>query len=126
MQSEFNIDATILTIFYSLAKLVCLETYLCDFQIKVLNYITCTNLLLKKMGIVQSDLCTFCNLTNDDIEHLFFICTPSLKFWKDFKLCWKKCTNSNSNLTSRDVILGISGNNNGLLNYTREIYYLLL
>ena len=73
LQSEFSIDATNLTMFYSLPKSVCLETYLRDFQFKVLNYITCTNILLKKMGIVESDLCTFCNLTKEDIEHLFFI-----------------------------------------------------
>ena len=102
--------------FYSLPKLVCLETYLRDFQFKVLNYITCTNILLKKMGIVESDLCTFCSLTKEDIEHLFFSCSFSLIFWKDFEFCWKKCTNSNINLTSQDVILGISGNNNGFLN----------
>ena len=36
---------------------------------------------------------------------------------EDFELCWKKCTNSNINLASQDVILGISGNNNGFLNY---------
>ena len=83
LQSEFNIDATNLTTFYSLPKLVCLETYLRDFQFKVLNYVTCTNILLKKMGIVQSDLCTFCNLTKEDIEHLFFNWSFSFKFWKD-------------------------------------------
>ena len=54
LQSEFNIDATNLTMFYSLPKLVCLESYLRDFQFKVLNYITCINLLLKKMGDVKS------------------------------------------------------------------------
>ena len=86
--------------FYSLPKLVCLETYLRELQFKILNYITCTNILLKKMGIVQSDLCKFCNLTKEDIEHLFFSCSFSLKFWKDFELSWKKCTsNSNINLT---------------------------
>ena len=83
----------------------------------IINYITCTNILLKKMGIVESDLCTFCNLTKEDIEHLFFSCPCSLIFWKDFELCWKTCTNSNFNLTSQDVILGISGNKNGFLNY---------
>ena len=82
LQSEFNIDATNLTMFYSLPKLVCLETHLRDFQFKILNYI-CTNILLKKMGIVQSDLCTFCNLTKENIEHLFFSCSFSFKFWKD-------------------------------------------
>ena len=40
---------------YCLRKLVCLETYLRDFQFKVLNYITCTNILLKKMDIVESE-----------------------------------------------------------------------
>ena len=117
LQSEFSIDATNLTMFYSLPRSVCLETYLRDFQFKVLNYITCTNTLLKKMDIVESDLCTFCNLTTEDIGHLFFSCSFSFLFWKDFELCWKKCTNSNINLTSQDVILGISDNNNGFLNY---------
>ena len=83
LQSEVNIDATNLTMFYSLLKLVCLETYLCNFQFKVLDYITCTDILLKKMGIVESDLCTFCNLTKEDIEHLFFTCSFSFIFWKD-------------------------------------------
>ena len=98
-------------------KLVCLETYLRDFQFKVFNYIISTNILLKKMGIVQSDLCTFCNLTKEDIKHLFFSCSFSLKSWKDFELCWKKCTSCNITLTSQEVIFGIRGNNNGLLNY---------
>jgi len=69
------------------------------------------------MGIVVSDLCTFCNLTKEGIEHLFSSCPFSAIFWKDFELCWKKCTNSNINLISQDVILGVSDNNNGFLNY---------
>ena len=60
LQGELYIDATNLTMFYSLPKLVvCLETYLRDFQFKVLNYVTCTNILLKKMRTVESDLCTY-------------------------------------------------------------------
>ena len=80
LQSEFNIDATNLTMFYRLPKLVCIETYLRDFQFKVLNYITCTNILLKKMGIVESDLCTFCNLTKeikDPMPSLFLLLPTS-------------------------------------------------
>ena len=37
LQIEFNIDATNLTMFYSILKLVCSEIYLRDFQFKVLN-----------------------------------------------------------------------------------------
>ena len=51
-----------------------METYLRDFQFKILNNITCTNILLKKMGKRNSDLCTFCNLNREDIFHLFFHC----------------------------------------------------
>ena len=76
------------------------------------------------MGIVQSDLCTFCNLTKEDIEHLFFSCSFSLKFWKEFELHWKKCTNSNINLTSQDVILGISGNNKITVLYLGNLLFI--
>ena len=47
----------------------------------------------------------------------YFLVVLSLSNFGKKKLCWKKCTNSNINLTSPDVILGISGNDNGLLNY---------
>ena len=59
---------------YLLSRTVCLETYLRDFQFKILNYITCTNILLKKMGKVDSDLCSFCNTDREYIEHLFYHC----------------------------------------------------
>ena len=65
-----------------MSRNICIETFLRDFQFKVLNYITCTNLLLKEMGKVHSDLCTFYNLNMEDIEHLFFNCPFSL-LWKD-------------------------------------------
>ena len=32
------------------------------------------------MGVVESDLCTFCNLTKEDIEHLFLV-TRSLSYF---------------------------------------------
>ena len=47
----------------------------------------------------------------------YFLAVRSLSYFGKTELCWKNCTNSNINLTSQDVILGISGNNNGFLNY---------
>ena len=46
---------------------------------------TYTNVLLKKMRILDSDTCTFCNRFKEDIEHLFFNCPLSLSFWRDFE-----------------------------------------
>ena len=44
---------------YLLPNEVCMETFLKDFQFKILNNITCTNILLKKLGKVDSDLSPF-------------------------------------------------------------------
>ena len=35
---------------------------------------TIRDVLLNKMGKVDSDLCTFCNVIKEDREHLFFYC----------------------------------------------------
>ena len=84
------------------------ETYLRDFQFKVLNYITCTNVLLKKMRILDSDMCTFCNRFEEDIEHLFFHFPFSLSFWKDFEAFWNINMNEIINFSVQDIIVGIS------------------
>ena len=47
LQDKFNLDSELLSKIYLLLRNVCVETYLRDFQFKVLNYITCTNVLLK-------------------------------------------------------------------------------
>ena len=71
LQDKYNIDSISLPKIYLLSRAVCLETCLRDFQFKILNYITCTNILLKKMGKVDSDLCSLCN---------------TLLFWRDFEV----------------------------------------
>ena len=61
LQNKFTVlDSVSLSKIYLLSRNVCFETYLRDLQFKVLNFITCTNVLLKRMGIVDSDMCTFC------------------------------------------------------------------
>ena len=52
LQSEFSIDATNLTMFYSLP--VCLETYLCDFQFKVLKSVS-----MRKPGRTRQEVIQF-------------------------------------------------------------------
>ena len=42
----------------------------------------------KKMRILDSDMCTFCNRFKEDIEHPFFQCPFSLSFWRDFEAFW--------------------------------------
>ena len=73
LQDKFtDLDSVSLSKIYLLSRNVCVETYLRDFQFKVLNFITCTNVLLKRMGIVDSDMCTFCKLIKEDIRASIF------------------------------------------------------
>ena len=95
----------------------CMETYLRDFQYKVLNYITCTKILLKKLGKVDSDVCSFCNFSREDLEHLLFFCPASQFFWNDFRLFWYYVMKEDITLSLKDIVVGVSGNRHVLLNY---------
>ena len=53
LKDKFNIEYEDLSEVYLIPIKVCIETSLRDFQFKVLNYITCTNILLKKLGVVD-------------------------------------------------------------------------
>ena len=52
-------------------------------QIRIVHKILGTNSLLSKMKIVQSDLCSFCNSSEETILHLFWDCPLVEKFWLD-------------------------------------------
>ena len=47
---------------FSLKRTCICETYVQCFQFKILNDILFTNSRLAKIGLIQSDLCTFCNI----------------------------------------------------------------
>ena len=118
LQNKFTVlDSVSLSKIYLLSRNVCFETYLRDLQFKVLNFITCTNVLLKRMGIVDSDMCTFCKLIKEDVEHLFFRCPFSSSFWTDFEAFWRSNMNETINLSLQDIIVGINNEKSKFLNY---------
>ena len=82
------------------------------FQIRIVHRIIGTNVLLKHMGLTQSENCSFCNCDKESIEHIFWRCTVSRHFWDDLvNLVNEKCPNSfNFRLSESLVILGIDRN----------------
>ena len=60
-------------------------TKLITFQFKLFHRRLTTNDFLKKIGLKQSDICTFCELEIESIIHLFWSCSVTSSFWKDFK-----------------------------------------
>lgn len=66
------------------------ETRLRVLQWKILHNIYPTNILLSKMKVTESNLCSYCSNSVDFIEHFFFQCPKTNIFWKyieSFILC---------------------------------------
>ena len=69
------------------------------------------------MGIVDSDMCTFCKLIKEDVEHLLFYCPFSSSFWTDFEVFWSSNMNETINLSLQDIIVGTNNEKSKFLNY---------
>ena len=95
-----------------------METFLRDFQFKILNNITCTNILLKKLGKVDSDVCSFCCHSREELEHLFYLCPFSQVFWIGFlKLFWFENMKEDITLSLKEIIIGFHGKDLDFINY---------
>ena len=67
------------------------------------------------MKIVSSPLCTFCNTSDESLEHLFCYCKHSIAFWNSVVL-WLKSIDINIDfLSDYEIIFGLAQKN---LNWT--------
>lgn len=57
------------------------DTKLIAFQHKILHKYLTTNIVLSKIGIKDSDLCSFCSLSKESVSHLFYNCPIVKTFW---------------------------------------------
>ena len=55
------------------------------FQLKILHRILPTNILLSKYGLKDTARCTFCELYNESLDHLFYECTICKTLWLQLK-----------------------------------------
>ena len=78
-------------------------TKLRSFQYRLLHHALITNLNLFRWKIVQSPLCTFCDLETEDIIHLLYECPIVKKLWKNIEM-WLKNKNVNINFTLCEII----------------------
>ena len=82
-----------------------------SFQYRLLNYILFTNAKLLKIGLLLTDQCTFCNVNEETLYHLFFECPHVQAFWECFVEWWTDVATENLLLTLKDVILGFPERN---------------
>ena len=94
---------------YLLTHKVTQDTQLKWLQTRILHRILATNTFLFKIGLRDNELCTFCNIMPETIEHLFWECPISKSFWLDLTEWLKgKCNHlQDMSLTQQDVLFGI-------------------
>ena len=101
---------------YLLAFKCTKETKLREFQFKLLHRRIATNDYLYKIGLKQSDLCTFCGEETENLTHLFLRCKYSKSFWEEFSQ-WLAHNTSNTEgfVPSEAILLGIVTESKNLL-----------
>ena len=101
---------------FSIPHLVASETYVWSFQYRVLNFILFTNDKLFKIGLSDSDKCSFCGTYTEDLYHLFFNCSFVQAFWNVFTVWWFDLSGEYLTLSLKDIMVGLLQRND-LLNY---------
>ena len=117
LKSKFSIDDVETKKAFSLIRTCICETYVQCFQFKILNDILFTNSRLVKIGLIQSDLCTFCNIGVETVDHLFFYCVYSRVFWDEFESYWFAIAKEQRKLELKTILLGVTDTKCPLFNY---------
>ena len=69
-------------------------------------FILFTNDKLFKIGLSDSDKCSFCGTYTEDLYHLFFNCSFVQVFWNSFTVWWSGISCENFSLSLKDIIIG--------------------
>ena len=88
------------------------------FQFKILNDILFTNSRLAKIGLLQSDLCTFCNTGAETNDHLFFYCVYSRAFWEEFESYWISIAKDQRKLELKAILVDVTDTKCPLFNHS--------
>ena len=76
---------------YQMAFQCTKSTKLVIFNFKFLHRRISTNNFLKKIGLVDSEKCTFCEKETEKLAHLFWTCPKTQAFWTHFKVWLQSC-----------------------------------
>ena len=83
------------------------ESRLRELHWKILHNIYPTNILLSKIGVTETNKCSYCTNEIDFIEHFFFKCNKIRKLWKHIENVTQAKFGYFIKLDEIDVLLGI-------------------
>ena len=106
-------------IIYSLPAKCCSNTKLHWFQYRITHRILATNDFLLKIKVRENNLCTFCGLFPEKIEHLFWYCHVVREFWETIERWVSQSGQILLNINKQLAIFGITYNiiSNKAINY---------
>lgn len=78
------------------------------FQYRLIHRILGTNELLHKIGIKDNPLCSFCNLQNETIYHIFVECSVVKPFWVNIQNWFTRELGIEANLEEESIIFGVN------------------
>ena len=93
-------------IVYKLPFTCTFNNKLTTFQYKILHRILSTNSFLFKCKLKETNLCTFCNETNETIEHLFWECNITKNLWFEIADIFQNRCNITLPVSAHTIMLG--------------------
>ena len=107
LKEDFGLADSAVSKAFLKVKTVSSEMFIRSFQFKILNDITFrTNSRLAKIGYILDVSCTFCRVSPETVNHLFYECTHTNQFWKDFKNFWFALSGKHVEFSLQDVLIG--------------------
>ena len=109
-EAKLNVNINWKTVFQKIHKIK--EIKLKWLQIRIVHRIIGINIVLKEMGVVENNLCSFCLKQRDTINHCFWDCDVIQRFWSELSnFLNEKCTHAfNLQLSQNLVLLGTERN----------------
>ena len=99
--SQLNWNTVFERIYYTT-----IDTKLRNFQFKLIHNIFPDNRILYKMGLVNNELCTFCNAERDSITHYLWSCPTAKQYWNAVKAWIDIVFTLNVDLSLKTVLFG--------------------
>ena len=79
---------------------------------RIIHRILGTNVVLKEMGIANSNSCSFCKQEKESIQHIFWGCNVIQQFWRGIETMFNThCDLANNMKISEDLALFGKDNN---------------
>jgi hypothetical protein len=103
--------------YFMLPMNVCLDTKLRMFQWNILHRVLVTNKKLAMYGILNTNVCTFCQCHEETLLHLFYECKFVKNLWKELFQCLHPNILMQKELDPKEILFGILGfGDNQLIN----------